>query len=174
MEKVIVSGLLIIASIVAAVLTITVLAPTSVDSKNSLLATNQVAARSIGTNLDGIKAVPDTRNGVNVSAWFKNVGSVDVDPISAIDVFLLSGDRLSGRYIPFSSRPTSPDRWAVVQPIGSVVWGKGETLQIQLTLDPANPISPGTHRVSLTTPNGISEDISFEYALLVTPTPPLP
>ena len=38
MEKVIVSGLLTVASIVAAVLAVTVLAPSSVGSKNSMLA----------------------------------------------------------------------------------------------------------------------------------------
>ena len=109
MEKVIVSGLLIIASIIAAVLAITVLSPQSVDSKNSLLASNRIATSFVGTNVDGIKAVPDDGNGATISAWFKNVGSVDVEPISAIDVFLLTGDGLSGRYIPFSDSPTGSD-----------------------------------------------------------------
>jgi len=172
MEKVIVSGLLIIASTIAAVLTITVLAPQSVDSNNSLLASNRVATSFVGTNVDGIKAVPDDENGVTLSAWFKNVGSVDVEPISAIDVFLLTGNRLDGRYIPFSNRPTASDSWVVVQPAGSNVWARGETLQIRLTLDPINPNNPGTYMVSLTTPNGVSTDISFEYAQTPLPTPP--
>ena len=172
MEKVIVSGLLIIASIIAAVLTITVLAPQSVDSKNSLLASNRVATSSVGTNVDGIKAVPDNGSGVTISAWLKNVGSVDVEPISAIDVFLLTGNRLGGRYIPFSNGPTATDSWVVVQPADSNVWARGETLQIRLDLDPINPISPGTYMVSLTTPNGVSTDISFEYAQTPLPTPP--
>jgi hypothetical protein len=170
MEKVIVSGLLIIASIIVAVLTITVLSPQSVDSKNSLLASNRIATSFVGTNVDGIKAVPDDGNGATISAWFKNVGSVDVEPISAIDVFLLTGDGLSGRYIPFSDSPTGSDFWDVVQPADSNVWARGETLQIRLTLGLANPISPRTYMVSLTTPNGISADISFEYAQTPVPT----
>ena len=145
MEKVIVAGLLIIASIVAAVLAITVLAPSSVDSKNSILSSNRVANSFVGTNIDGLNAVPDGGNGLAVSAWFKNVGSVDVEPISAIDVFLLAGDRLSGRYIPYSDTPTSTDRWEVILPEDSDVWARGETLLIRLTLETSSPLSAGRH-----------------------------
>ena len=171
MEKVIVAGLLIIASIVAAVLAITVLAPSSVDSKNSILSSNRVANSFVGTNIDGLNAVPDGGNGLAVSAWFKNVGSVDVEPISAIDVFLLAGDRLSGRYIPYSDTPTSTDRWEVILPEDSDVWARGETLLIRLTLETSSPLSAGRHMVSLTTPNGVTGDVLFEYGLMSTPTP---
>jgi len=171
MEKVIVSGLLIIASIVAAVLAITVLAPSSVDSKNSILASNQVANNFVGTNIDGLNAVPDGGNGLGISAWFKNVGSVDVEPISAIDVFLLTGNRLSGRYISYSDTPTSTDRWEVVSPQDSDVWARGETLLIRLNLEASRPLSAGRYLVILTTPNGVTGEIFFEYGPTPTPTP---
>ena len=171
MEKVIVSGLLIIASIVAAVLAITVLAPSSVDSKNSILASNQVANDFVGTNIDGLNAVPDGGNGLAISGWFKNVGSVDVEPISAIDVFLLTGDRLSGRYISYSETPTSTDRWEVVLPDDSEVWARGETLLIKLSLETSRPLSAGRYLVALTTPNGVTAEIFFEYGPTPTPTP---
>jgi hypothetical protein len=171
MEKVIVSGLLIIASIVAAVLAITVLAPSSVDSKNSILASNQVANNFVGTNIDGLNAVPDGGNGLGISAWFKNVGSVDVEPISAIDVFLLTGNRLSGRYISYSDTPTSTDRWEVVSPQDSDVWARGETLLIRLNLEASRPLSAGRYLVVLTTPNGVTGEIFFEYAPVLMPTP---
>ena len=172
MEKVIVSGLLIIASVVAAVLTITVLAPSSVDSENSILASNQVANNFVGTNIDGLKAVPDRGDGLAISAWFKNVGSVDVQPVSAIDVFLLTGDGLSGRYIPYSDTPTSIDRWEVVSPQNSDAWIRGETLLIRLNLEASRPLSAGRYLVALTTPNGVTGEIFFEYAPTPTPTPP--
>ena len=171
MEKVIVSGLLIIASIVAAVLAITVLAPSSVDSKNSILASNQVANDFVGTNIDGLNAVPDGGNGLGISAWFKNVGSVDVEPISAIDVFLVTGDRLSGRYVPYSETPISTDRWEVVLPQDSDVWARGETLLVKLSLETSRPLSAGRYLVALTTPNGVTAEIFFEYGPTPTPTP---
>ena len=175
MEKVIVSGLLVIASIVAAVLAITVLAPSSVDSKNSLLASNKVATSFVGTNIEGLKAVPDGAGGIAISAWFKNVGSVNVEPISAIDVFLLTGDRLGGRYVPYSNTPSPTDHWDVVLPDDSEVWVQGETLLIRLNLAINRPLSAGRHMVSLTTPNGVTEDILFEYGPMPTPVPtPMP
>jgi len=175
MEKVIVSGLLVIASIVSAVLAITVLAPSSVDSKNSLLASNKAATSFVGTDIDGIKAVPDGAAGITVSAWFKNVGSVDVEPISGMDVFLLTGDRLVGRYIPYSNTPSAADHWEVVLPDDSDVWVQGETLLIRANLAISRPLSAGRHMVSLTTPNGVTGDILFEYGPMPTPVPtPMP
>jgi archaellum component FlaG (FlaF/FlaG flagellin family) len=161
MDKVIVSGLLIIASITAAVMTISIITPALGSNSESIVRSNRIASDFASTGFNGLTAVADGGNGATISAWFKNVGSVDVEPISAIGVFLLTGDGLSGRYILYSSDVTASDRWAVVQPADSKVWARGETLQIQLTLDPS--ISTGTYKVSLKTPNGISGDISFEY-----------
>jgi archaellum component FlaG (FlaF/FlaG flagellin family) len=170
MDKVIVSGLLIIASITAAVMTLSIIIPGLGSNSESIVRTNRIASDFASTGLNGLTAEAVGGSGVTISAWFKNVGSVDVDPISAIDVFLLTGNRQGGRYIPFSDSPTGSDFWDVVQPADSNVWARGETLQIRLTLGLANPISPRTYMVSLTTPNGISADISFEYAQTPVPT----
>jgi len=163
MDKVIVSGLLIIASITAAVMTISIITPALGSNSESIVRSNRIASDFASTGFNGLTAVADGVSGVAISAWFKNVGSVDVEPISTIDVFLLTGDGLSGRYITYSSDVTIADIWEEVQPADSKskVWARGETLQIKLTLDP--PISTGTYKVSLKTPNGISGDISFEY-----------
>jgi sugar lactone lactonase YvrE len=172
MDKVIVSGLLIIASITAAVMTISIIVPGLGSNSESIVRTNRIASDFASTGLNGLTAEAVGGSGVTISAWLKNVGSVDVEPISAIDVFLLTGNRLGGRYIPFSNGPTATDSWVVVQPADSNVWARGETLQIRLDLDPINPISPGPYMVSLKTPNGVSTDISFEYAQTPLPTPP--
>ena len=172
MDKVIVSGLLIIASITAAVMTISIIVPGFGSNSESIVRTNRVASDFASTALDGLAAEAVGGSGVTISAWFKNVGSVDVQPISAVEIFLLTGDRRGGRYVPFSSSGSASDSWEVVQPVDSNVWARGEILQIQLTLEPVNPISPGTYKVSLKTPNGISADISFEYAQTPLPTPP--
>ena len=169
MDKVIVSGLLLIASITAVVMTISIITPTIGSNSESVVRSNRIAVDAASTGLDGVSAVAVGGSGVSISAWFKNVGSVDVEPLTAIDVFLLTGDRQGGRYIPFLN---GADSWEVVQPVDSNVWARGDILEIQLTLDQANPISPGTYKVSLKTPNGISGDISFEYSLTPTPTPP--
>jgi len=168
MEKVIVSGLLIIASIVAAVITVTVLSSTSAGDQDSIFDSNRIATDIVGTGIDGLSVVVE--DGSVISAWFKNVGSADIEPVSAMDVFLLSGDGRTGRYIPFSSTPSATDRWSVLVPANPRIWPRGDTIQIRLNLAAAAPIALGTYIVSLTTPNGVSGDITFEYGAVPRPT----
>lgn len=176
MEKVIVSGLLIIASILAAVVTVTVLSSTAADDQASIFDSNRAGTELVGTGIDGISVVVEQPDGRLISAWFKNVGSVDVKPVRAMDVFLLSGDGLEGRYIPFQGLG---DRWGVVDDAdnlpdnpanwlnGNIVWGRGETIKIQLAL---NAATPGRYLISVSTPNGISGEIPFEYRPVLIPT----
>ena len=170
MDKVIVSGLLLIASVAAAVITISIITPALGSNNESIVRSNEVASNLTSTGVDGLTAVVDGGSGLNISAWFKNVGSADIDPISEIDVFLLAGNRTRGRYIPYSADPISTDRWETVLPVNSSVWARGDTLQIRLTLDSSSPISIGRYHLSLTTPIGISGDVHFEYGLIPTPT----
>ena len=170
MDKVIVSGLLLIASVAAAVITISIITPALGSDNESIVRSNEVASTLTSTGFDGLTAVVDDASGLNISAWFKNVGSVDIDPISEIDVFLLTGNRLSGRYIPYSDVPIATDRWDAVLPGNSSVWARGDTLQIKLTLESSSPISIGRYKISLTTPIGVSGDIFFEYGPIPTPT----
>ena len=162
MEKVIVSGLLIIASAVAAVIAVTAISSTSVVDQRSMFESNRVATNYVGTGIEGLSAVVEGRNGAVVSAWFKNVGSADIKPVSAMDVFLLSGNRFSGTYIEFSSPPSAIDSWSVLDPAGSVVWARGETIHIRLVLN-ARPMATGAYIISLTTPNGVSGEIHLEH-----------
>ena len=175
MEKVIVSGLLIIASVVAAVIAVTAISSTSAVDQRSMFESNRVATNFVGTGIEGLSAVVEGRNGAVVSAWFKNVGSADIRPVSAMDVFLLSGNRFSGTYIEFSSPPSATDSWSVLDPAGSAVWARGETIHIQLVLN-ARPIATGAYIISLTTPNGVSGEIHFEHGAVprptLTPVPP--
>lgn len=175
MEKVIVSGLLIIASVVAAVIAVTAISSTSAVDQRSMFESNRVATNYVGTGIEGLSAVVEGRNGAVVSAWFKNVGSADIRPVSAMDVFLLSGNRFSGTYIEFSSPPSGVDSWSVLDPAGSAVWARGETIHIQLVLN-ARPIATGAYIISLTTPNGVSDEIHFEHGAVprptLTPVPP--
>jgi len=66
--------------------------------------------------------------------------------------------------------PTSTDRWDVVVPADSDVWALGETLLIRLILETSRPLSAGSYAVSLTTPNGVTGEIFFEYNPTRTPT----
>ena len=131
---------------------------------------NRVATKFVGTGIDGLSAVVENPNGMLISAWFKNVGSADIGPISAMDVFLLRGDRFSGNYIgPPSTASATTDSWSALDPADSAIWARGETMHIRLVLN-ANPITTDTHIISLTTPNGVSGEIHFEHGDVPLPT----
>ena len=166
MDKVIVSGLLLIASLAAAVITISIITPAIGSDGDSITNSNRIATSFVATGVEGLSAVVEDGNGAVISAWFKNVGSADISPISAMDVFLLRGDRLSGTYIGI---PPAADSWSVLDPLGSAVWPRGETIHIRLVLN-ANPIANGEYIVSLTTPNGVSGEVHFERGPVPQPT----
>ena len=168
MDKAIVSGLLIIAAVAAAVITISIITPALGSDRESITRSNRVATDFASTGVDGLSAV--ARDGGSISAWFKNTGSADIEPILAMDVFLMTEDRLAGRYVPFANAPSSTDRWSVNPPANINVWPRGETIEILLTLDAAKPITHGAYTVSLTTPNGVSGNISFDYRDVPLPT----
>ena len=106
MDKAIVSGLLIIAAVAAAVITISIITPALGSDRESITRSNQVATDFASTGVDCLSAV--ARDGGSISAWVKNTGSADIEPILAMDVFLMTEDRLAGRYVPFANAPSSP------------------------------------------------------------------
>jgi len=165
MDKAIVSGLLLIAAVAAAVITISIITPALGSDRESITKSNRIATDFASTGVEGLSAV--VGDGGVISAWFKNVGSADIEPLLAMDVFLMTEDGLAGRYIPFAG---APDRWSVLVPPDTNVWPRGDTIQIQLTLDATKPLAFGTHVISLTTPNGVSGDITFGYGAVPTPT----
>ena len=170
MDKVIVSGLLLIASLTAAVITISIITPALGSDRDSITNSKRVATKFVGTGIEGLSAVVEGQNGAAISAWFKNTGATDIGPVSAIDVFLLSGNRFSGRYIEFSSTPPpATDSWSVLEPADSAIWAKGETIHIRLVLN-AVPIATGSYIISLTTPNGVSGEFHFEHGDVPLPT----
>tara|TARA_Y100000588_G_scaffold392388_1_gene504081 strand:- start:15922 stop:16428 length:507 start_codon:yes stop_codon:yes gene_type:complete len=162
MDKVIVTGLLIVASMTAAVITIAMITPALGSSRDAISDSNRTAIRLVGTELVGLSAVVEDRQGTDVSIWFKNVGSSDIDPISSMDIFMLSSDRLRGRYIPFSEFGIPTDHWNLGPARSSEVWPIGETIQIHLSLN-GNPAEYGEHIVSVTTPNGVAGETIFEH-----------
>ena len=57
MDKVIVSGLLLIASITAVVMTISIITPTIGSNSESVVRSNRIAVDAASTGLDGVSAV---------------------------------------------------------------------------------------------------------------------
>ena len=88
MDKVIVTGLLVIASVTAAVVVIMTIGPSVSRSSQSVVEAQRQAAERIKTSIEIISAVPRT-NGVQVDAWVKNTGIASINAIDRSDVFLI-------------------------------------------------------------------------------------
>jgi len=81
-------------------------------------------------------------------------------------VILRSSDGRRGEYVPHGVAPGNG--WVVV-PASHQVWHIGGTLQLQIIL--AVPLTSGVYILSVTTPQGVTDDQSFEMAALATPVP---
>ncbi|MFP6891075.1 MAG: hypothetical protein VCF07_15255, partial [Nitrospinota bacterium] len=74
MDKVIVTGLLVIASVTAAVLVITTILPTISSSSQSVASAQREAADRMRTSIE-IIAVSSNAAGTQIDVWVKNVGT---------------------------------------------------------------------------------------------------
>ena len=156
MDKAIVTGLLIIASVVAATILVVTISPSIKAGSQSVSGASISMAERIETEITIITAEPD-RSGQKIDIWLKNAGSSKIMPVSALDLILRSIDGRRGEYVP--QGVASGNGWVAV-PASHQVWHRGETLRIQVSL--ADALSLGKHRLSATTPNGVSADMTFE------------
>ena len=88
MEKVIVTGLLVIAAVTGAGLIIATIVPSIADSSNSVATAQREMSTQIGTNVE-IIAVSAPSDGRSIQAWVKNVGTKPILAISKSDLFLI-------------------------------------------------------------------------------------
>ena len=156
MDKAIVTGLLIIASVVAATILVVTISPSITAGSRSVTGASISQAGRIQTEITVVTADPD-QSGQMIDVWLKNAGSSKIMPVSALDVILRSIDGRRGEYVPHGV--ASGNGWVAV-PDSHQVLHRGETLRIQVSL--ADAQSLGKHRLSATTPNGVSADMTFE------------
>ena len=101
-----------------------------------------------------------------VDVWTKNTGSADVPALGNVDVILRRVDGQRGSYISYS--PDCPATFAIANtwhrfPCGPDEWLVSEILPIRLSLLAA-PLSPGVYELSITTPNGVTDNHVFEFS----------
>ena len=154
MDKVIVSALLIIASITAATITINVIGVGLDRGGTSLVQSQRDAAHRIQSGIKIISAgYTETEEILNF--WLKGSGNVVIKPLSSFDVFLRRGDGTWGEYIPYSDGEAD-GTWTPV-PFTQTL-NPRETLEIEVSLK----LNPGVHVLSVATPEGVTAKYVFE------------
>ena len=156
MDKAIVTGLLVIASVVAASILVMTISPSIRTGSRSISSASISMAERIETEIAIITAEPD-QTGQRIDVWLKNAGATNIKPTSSLDLILRSSDGRRGEYVPHGV--ASGNGWVVV-PASHQVWHSGGTLRIQVSLTDA--LTSGKYRISANTPTGVSADMDFE------------
>ena len=155
MDKVIVTGLLIIGSVTAAVLVIITITPTIAGTSQSMMESSREATNRIRTDIEVIAVASDPA-GTRIDAWIKNVGIASIPAISKSDVFIVTPGT---RFDHMAYAPSGDNTW-IEAPVGTP-WNRGDTLHINITLPATNPLGVGDHVLKVATPNGIYAERTF-------------
>lgn len=151
MDKVIVTGLLIMASIVAAIMVMNAVIPTVGKSSGAMLSAGKQASEIIRTDVEIIHVVGDSSQNL-VYVWLKNVGLINIQAVNLSDVFLKT--------------PTNYDRlphgsgiqyWEYLIE-GDTIWKPGITIKATLHL---SSLPAGDYLVKFVTHNAVVAEKQF-------------
>ena len=154
MEKAITSGLLIMASVVAAIALINAVIPALGKSSGALITANAAASDRIKTDIEIVHATGDISSN-KVTVWVKNIGFTTISDITASDIFLDTPSSLSR--LSYVSGCVS-DCWDYALEGGATAWQRTETVKFTLTL---SSLGTGVHSVRISVFNGESADKDF-------------
>ena len=154
-DKVIVTGLLVIASVTAAALVIATIVPSISSSSQSVASSQRDAANRISTSIE-IIAVSSNASGTQIDVWVKSVGKRSITAIEKSDVFLIQeGTRFDAMT---NNQDGGANTWKTEPANPS--WSRGDTLHI--IIEPFPVVGSGDHTLIVSTPNGISAEKSFQ------------
>ena len=157
MDKVIVTALLMIASITGAVIAMNGMIPAISKSTHALESANQAVVKRIVTDVE-ILAIAADADESYLEAWVKNVGAYSIGPVASVDVLLITpGEGYSFLNHDLAANPGS---WRE-DPVGSG-WQRGEILNLHMVLPEDFPTSERYHILRLSTPNGVIGEQAFE------------
>lgn len=158
MDKVITSGLLIIASIVAAIALINAVIPAMSESSGALLSANSAASDRIRTDIEVVHVASDTSPAGEdqIIIWVKNVGPKNIDPIEASDIFLEAPSTVKQLSHGASS---GSEYWTYAIENGTQ-WTQGVTVRMTAHLDDGS-VTTGAYTVSVSLYNAVTASKDF-------------
>lgn len=160
-KEVIVTAILLIASVIAVVAFVNAVIPSVYDLSYSYSSLADNMGDQFKTDIDIVFIYSNTTEN-SVSVWIKNVGSTDI-PLSKLrysDVFILSS---SDYWNPGFDSITSPPWWnyAVVNGNGGDTWNRGETIKASIYFDNVTLPSNTTTQITFFLYNGVSATDKF-------------
>lgn len=156
MDKVIVTALLTIGAVTAAMVVIFSIGPSVNSSSQAVNESQNESVGRIRTSIE-IIAVSSNATGTRIDAWVKNVGVEPISPVSKTDIFVITPGT---RFDAMTFNTAGGDNTWTDNPVSSL-WNRSDTLHIVVTLPVASPLAVGDHRLRVSTRNGIVADKIF-------------
>ena len=152
MDKIIVTGLLLIAGVISAVFVFNSMFPVIAQSSDAMVSMERRADDRLKTQIQIIHA---SQAGSDVVVWVKNVGSVRIIGIDSSDLFF--GPQGNFDRLPYGVGAPS---WQY-QVENDTDWNP--TATIRITISGYAPLDSGRYFVKLVLPNGMSDETYFSW-----------
>lgn len=159
MDKVIVTGMLVVGAVTAAAVVIVTIGPSIGSSSSSVLESQGESALRIRTSIE-IIAVASNSGGTEVDGFIKNIGVATIDAIEKSDVFLKEdGNRFDA--ISYNNNGATLT-WSGDLEEQGLSWSRGDTLHIEISLSGSDVIDVDKDYVlQFFTPNGAKSEKTF-------------
>ena len=160
MASVIVTALLTIGAVAAALVVIGAIGPSIGRSADAVVASQTEAAGRIKTSIEVI-VVASNAAGTTVDAYVKNVGIETVTAIHKSDLYLIQpGTRFDA--LVYNNDGVTTKTWYADLKESSLPWNRADTLHITITLVGGDIILASTnYTLKMSTPNAISSEKDF-------------
>lgn len=158
-KEVIVTAILLIASVVAVVAFVDAVIPSVYDLSYSYSSLADNLGDKFKTAIDIVFIYPDPDENI-VSVWIKNVGSTNI-PLSKLgycDIFVLSSSNYSNPRYESSTRPSW--NYTLVNGNGGDTWNRGETIKASIYFDNES-LPSNTTQITFFLYNGVSASDKF-------------
>ena len=158
-KEVIVTAILLIASVIAVVAFVNAVIPSVYDLSNSYSSLADNMGDQFKTAIDIVFIYPNPA-GNNVSVWIKNVGSTNI-PLSKLgycDIFVLSSSYYWNHR--FESSTLQSWNYTVVNGNDGDTWNRGETIKATIYFDNVS-LPSNTTQITFFLYNGVSASDKF-------------
>lgn len=166
MDKTIVTGFMVIISVIASVMLFNAVYPAIVQSADSMVTMKSQLDDRMKTQVQLIHASGELNSGgawqdvngdghFNVFLWIKNVGSSRVSAINRVDVFF--GPEGDFARIPHQSNAGGSYPYWTYNIENDAEWNPTATLEI--TVHFSSILAPGRYFIKVVAPNGVEDEI---------------
>jgi archaellum component FlaF (FlaF/FlaG flagellin family) len=157
LDKTIITGLLIIAGVITAVLLYNAVYPAVIQSSDALTGRQRRIDERLNSQIEIIHVAPwGVSNVKTVYVWVKNIGSSRVEAIEYCDVFF--GPEGNFSRIPYS---TGDPHWTY-QVENDTEWNPTATLKITIDYT-GETLTSSRYFVKVTLPSGVSDEYYFSF-----------